>query len=157
MEWSDSKFIGAYNLKLLTNSKIKIPDEFLNIYKRRKCKIIEIIPSIDRSLILLPIEEWEKILKYIEERKRGKKYKDIFLKYPFHLLSLKSIKKSRNSEIKNGQIFIDNSLQSYTKIKRNIIMIGMLNYVEIWAKEVWEKHLKNRNIKEMMDEIDLLK
>lgn len=135
-QYYDSKFIGSYNLKLLAGSKIKIPDSFLNVYKHRQYNIIRIFPWIDNSLALFSIKEFER-------KKKLKRF----------------INKSGISKIENGKIFINNSLLSYAKIQRNIVMIGVLNYIEIWAKEVWDNYLKkqNKTIKETMDEIDLLK
>lgn len=150
MEWSDLKFIGAYNLKLLTNSTIKIPDRFLKIYKRKQCKILKIIPWDNHSLALFPIEEWE----------RKKKHEDIPREYIHMAYFIKRFFKiSRNSEIKNGQIFIDNSLQSYAKIQKNIIIIGVCDYVEVWSKKTWDKWskiYKDKTVEEMMHEIGLL-
>lgn len=41
---------------------------------------------------------------------------------------------------KQGRILIPSNLREYSKLDRDVVLIGMGDRVEIWSSEVWEKY-----------------
>lgn len=59
--------------------------------------------------------------------------------------SLRILLSSAHSlEVDNqGRYLLPQSLKSYAGIEKDIVIIGVGNRVEIWAKEVWDKYTSN--------------
>lgn len=53
-------------------------------------------------------------------------------------------------EDKQGRVTIPEELLGKVGITKNIVSIGMLNRMEIWAEEEWEKYDKSVNLKDCM-------
>ncbi len=49
-----------------------------------------------------------------------------------------------------GRILIPQSLRNHARIKREVVMIGMLTRFEIWAKEIWEEEESKRAYEEFI-------
>jgi MraZ protein len=43
-----------------------------------------------------------------------------------------------------GRILISSSHKSYASIKKDVVIIGAGNKIEIWAKEKWEDYKKKK-------------
>ncbi|MCX5715761.1 MAG: cell division/cell wall cluster transcriptional repressor MraZ, partial [Candidatus Omnitrophica bacterium] len=43
---------------------------------------------------------------------------------------------------KQGRILIPKYLKDYAGIKRDLVVIGVSNRIEIWAKETWQEYYK---------------
>jgi MraZ protein len=40
---------------------------------------------------------------------------------------------------KQNRIAVNDSLKKYAKIKTDVVLIGLENRIELWAKEIWDK------------------
>ncbi|MBP5651270.1 MAG: division/cell wall cluster transcriptional repressor MraZ [Clostridia bacterium] len=53
------------------------------------------------------------------------------------------------SEDNQGRLLLPASLKEYAKISKDIVLLGVGNRVEIWAKEKWEKYSASSNFDEL--------
>jgi MraZ protein len=44
---------------------------------------------------------------------------------------------------RQGRILVPQYLKDFAKIKRDVVIVGVSNRMEIWAKENWEEFYKN--------------
>ena len=42
-----------------------------------------------------------------------------------------------------GRVMIPEYLRNFAKMKKNVVMAGLYNRIEIWDEETWEKNKKN--------------
>lgn len=56
---------------------------------------------------------------------------------------------------KQGRILIPNHLREYAGLNRDVVVTGAPNRVEIWAREAWEKYLReaDASVEELAEQI----
>jgi MraZ protein len=50
-------------------------------------------------------------------------------------------------------------LREYARIERDVVIIGAVNRVELWAKEVWDQYnaqLSDETVEACLERVDLL-
>jgi len=91
--------------------------------------------GLDRCLFVFTEEEW---------RQQERKFKDL----PFTRQESRKFNRlyfSGACEVvcdKQGRILIPVYLKSYAEIKSDVVIIGVSDRIEIWAKEKWERFFK---------------
>jgi MraZ protein len=55
-----------------------------------------------------------------------------------------------------GRVLIPQPLRNHARIDKEVIMIGMLTRIEIWAKEVWEQEEQDRAYDEFKKSREIL-
>ncbi|MFH1075832.1 MAG: division/cell wall cluster transcriptional repressor MraZ [Pseudomonadota bacterium] len=130
--------------------RIIIPARFRDVLRTSAFEKL-MISKMDGALEAYPFEEWQKL----EERILNKAVKS------------DTIRRFRRFFIggaydcqfdKQGRILIPPPLREYAGIQKDIVLVGVLNHFEIWAKEKWhseENEFENSLIsyKQMRDEI----
>lgn len=92
--------------------------------------------GLEGCLFLYPETSWEKIITKLKVlpsigKKEVRTFERIFLSL------------ATESELDNqGRILIPQNLSKYAGIKKVIVIVGMLERIEIWAQERWEKYRK---------------
>ncbi len=58
-----------------------------------------------------------------------------------------------------GRIVMPNNLYNYGKFKKNIIFVGLYNWIEIWSEEKWAERIKylDTNSEQIAEEIEKMK
>lgn len=88
--------------------------------------------GLDGCLFLYPTDEWDKLASKIKDLPLTAISGRDFSRYLF----------SGASEIEFdslGRFVIPDHLQRYAHLNKEVVVIGVLNRVEIWSKEIWEK------------------
>ena len=141
-------FTGEYTNSLDQKNRLSVPAKFRKSLKPINDNTFVICKGFDVCLFLYPVEEW----KTVEEQ----------------LSSLSSIKGTNRNFIRNivrhanyvkydsqGRIAIPEILLDYSKINKDVSVIGMIKKIELWDPETLSK-FENKNKSFDDDDFDLL-
>jgi len=129
-------FYGEFNHSIDKKSRVIIPAKFRDFLKEYNIDKLYITRGLDKCLFLFAEDEW---------KAQESKFKSI----PFTKSEARKFNRlyfSGASQIecdKQGRILLPKYLKDFADIKRDIVVIGVSNRIEIWAKEVWSEYYKN--------------
>ena len=121
-------FMGEYNHTIDAKGRLIVPSKF----REKLGEEFVVTKGLDDCLFVYPLDEWA----HIEEAFRkvpltNKKARD-FVRFFFA--------GAASCEVdKQGRILLPPNLRSYAGLEKEIVSAGVLNRVEIWDKEKWEK------------------
>lgn len=128
-------FYGEYEHALDKKGRIIIPSKFREISKENYVEKFFLTRGLDTCIFMFPEEEWkqqEAKFKNLSFTKReARKFNRLFF--------------SGAAEItfdKQGRILVPAYLKNYAEIKKDIMVIGVSNRIEIWSKDKWEEFYK---------------
>ncbi len=125
-------FYGEYEHALDTKGRVIIPAKFREIFKEHYAERFFLTRGLDRCLFVFTEEIW---------KTQEKKFRDM----PFTKQESRKFNRlyfSGACEVvadKQGRILIPDYLKSYGEIKVNVVLIGVSDRIEIWAKEKWKE------------------
>ncbi|MDD2731638.1 MAG: division/cell wall cluster transcriptional repressor MraZ [Candidatus Pacebacteria bacterium] len=122
-------FIGEYHYTIDTKKRLSLPNKFR---KEIGAKVI-ITKGLENCLVVYPIKEWEvkseKVGNLPDSQTEARGYSRIILSGAMEI------------EIdKLGRILIPDYLKKYADLKKNIVICGLFNKLEIWDQEKWEEY-----------------
>lgn len=125
-------FYGEHEHRLDKKQRIIIPSDFREVSKENYIEKFYMTRGLDICLFMFPEEEWkaqEAKFKNLSFTKREtRKFNRLF--FSGAVLAVPD---------KQGRILIPNYLKNYAGIKKEIMIIGVSNRIEIWSKEKWEE------------------
>lgn len=124
-------FIGQYNNKMDSKGRLSMPIKFREFLGNK----FIITRGLDCCLFGYTIEEWQKIENKIKSLPVTKKNARSFQRFFF----------SGAVEVetdKQGRINIPNSLIEHANLKKECIVNGVSNRIEIWNKDIWGKQME---------------
>ncbi len=126
-------FIGEYRHTLDDKGRIAIPA------KLRYSKIGEeeywvATKGFDHCLFVYPKNEWNVIVKKLNERLTLTRKEDR------SFLRMFVSPANEQTVDKQGRIVISQSLREYARVKRDVVILGAINRIEIWSEENWNKY-----------------
>lgn len=129
-------FYGEYEHSLDTKGRVIIPAKFREIFKENYVEKFFITRGLDRCLFMFTEEEWksqeEKFRRESFTREEPRKFNRLYF--------------SGASEVicdKQGRILIPTYLKDYAEIETDVVVIGVSNRIEIWARDKWSEFFKN--------------
>lgn len=138
-------FIGEYNHIIDEKRRMSIPSKF----RKDLGTGAVITKGFENSLIIYPKKQWADISSKIGNlplsAKEGRAVARIMLGGA-----------SETAFDKLGRILIPDYLKAFASLKKNAVIIGMYNRIEVWDKEVWDKY-KIKVESELDDSIEKLK
>ncbi len=123
-------FIGEYSYTVDAKGRVVIPPVFRDNLKGR----IYLVKGFERFLSVYDEHEWD-----IQQ----KSYAGLS-EFGSNARNLKRLVFSGMSEVspdKQGRIKIAPPLMDYSCIKKDVVIVGVDNHVEIWAVEEWKRFL----------------
>lgn len=137
-------FYGEYEHAIDNKGRLIIPSRFRDSFKEYEIGKFYITRGLDKCLFMFTENEWktqESKFKAISFTKsEARKFNRLYF--------------SGASQIecdKQGRILVPKYLKDYAGIKRDVMIIGVSNRIEIWAKDAWEEYY--RNSRESFEEI----
>lgn len=128
----EEMFYGEFSHSLDKKSRLIIPAKFRETFKEHYIEKLIITRGMEKSLFVFTEDEWK-----IQEAKfqsmsftkgEARKFNRLFFGSACEL------------EIdKQGRILVPSYLKSYAEIKREVVILGLSNRIEIWAKNKWEE------------------
>lgn len=131
MESRKPLFLGQYEHGLDDKNRLFLPARF-----RHKQKGADFIMTqgLEGCLYLYPPSAWAKLAEKLEHLPLADKIEE---------RAFKRMLLSAASDVEvdgQGRILIPQSLKDYAQIKREAVVLGVLQHVEIWAKERWTQY-----------------
>ncbi len=123
-------FLGEYFHNLDENNRIVIPSKF----REHLGKEFVITFGFDKSLIIYPLAEWKKYIKFLENLSYTKKEVRSFIRLVCAKASFLSMDRSGRTKIP------DNLLQT-ADIKEDVVVTGAMDKIEIWNNKNWSKYI----------------
>ena len=127
-------FEGRYEYAIDDKSRVSVPSKFREILSVNKDMRL-ILTNLDGCIVGYPYQEWLAIKQKTANYGAIKKEARAFLRYFYSGVTECPIDKL-------GRVLIPQSLKSDANIKKNVVIIGMGNKIEIWAQERWEELVK---------------
>jgi len=109
-----------------------IPSKFREAMKDHFVERFVITRGLDKCLFLFPEDEWRTQENKFRSLSFTKQESRQFNRFYF----------SGASELtcdKQGRVLIPQYLKEFAEIKRDVILVGVSNRIEIWDKEGWKK------------------
>lgn len=114
--------------------------------------ILILTKGIDNCLWLFPPQEWAKISKSILESTS-------MFQQSGRLIQRKIIAPASELEVdKAGRVTVSPVLREYAGLKKDVVILGIRNYVEIWDEAAYEAYLDEaeKNMGSLEDQISIL-
>ena len=142
-------FRGRYEHTMTHKGRVSIPAKFREICREKYGDETFVITNFDKCLVAYPLKEWNEIERKVSELPQFKQEVISFLRY----LMGGAVDCPLDGQ---GRVLIPQSLRNHARIDKELIMIGMLTRVEIWAREVWEEEEQSRAYDEFKKSRDIL-
>lgn len=129
-------FYGEYEHTIDRKGRLIIPSKFRSALKDQHVKSLFLTRGLDGCLFLFPEAEWrlaESRFKQIPFTKgEGRKFNRLFF--------------SGAAEVTVdglGRLLVPKTLKEFAQIKQDVIVVGVSNRIEVWAKEKWHAFYEN--------------
>ena len=140
--------IGEYISKIGEKKRVSLPKKFRN----ELGEDIILTRGYENSLIIVNKGMWEKIAKdVIDGSFINKNIRDTS-----RFLIGSAVEVSLD---KLGRFIIPESLFEYASLKKEIVFLGLVNWIEIWDKEKWNERVEylDRNGDQIASEIEKMR
>lgn len=123
-------FYGEHEHTIDRKGRLVLPSRFREAFKEHYAERLYVTRGLDGCLFLFPDEEW---------RMAEQKFKAV----PFTKSEARRFNRlyfSGAGEVscdRQGRILLPQYLKDYAGIKRDVVIVGVSNRIEIWAKERW--------------------
>lgn len=133
-------FIGEYHFNIDEKGRLFLPSE----YRKDLSNEVIVNRGIEKCLYIYPLTAWDTIVQKLTTlsftKRANREFSRMFLSGAF------------KKEIDNkGRINIDNILIQYANLKKECVIIGVGERIEIWDKEEWVNYYSERQ--SVLDEI----
>ncbi len=129
-------FIGEYNYSLDDKKRLAVPVRFRNLLGKKAV----ITRGLDQCLFIFSTKEWKVLAERISELPLSQSDARSFSR----LMLGGAMEVSIDS---TGRILIPDYLKKYAGLKKKASLIGVLNRIEVWDEEAWDKY-KSKTEKE---------
>ena len=125
-------FYGEYEHTLDNKGRVIIPAKFREIFKEHYVEKFFITRGLDQCLFVFTEESWKTQEKKFREmpftKGEARKFNRLYFSGACEVLC-----------DKQGRILIPEYLKGYAEIKEQVMIIGVSDRIEVWAKEKWKE------------------
>ncbi len=119
--------MGIYQNQIDAKNRVIVPAKFRDELGLQ-CVLTR---GLDECLVLYPMSTWQEQQKQLAELPRSDARVRAFLRYTYA--------NARDVEVdKQGRILFPSDLRECAHIEKELVTIGMIDRIEIWAKDVYE-------------------
>ena len=124
-------FYGEYGHTIDRKGRLIIPAKFRQALKDHDVKLLFLTRGLDGCLFLFPESEWrlaENRFKQIPFTKaEGRKFNRLFFSGAAEVI-VDGL----------GRMLVPKTLKDFAEIKEDVVIVGVSNRMEVWAKEKWQ-------------------
>ncbi len=124
-------FIGEYKHNLDDKGRLAIPSKFRDALAEGAV----VTRGLDTSLFLFPKEEWDKLAEKLASLPLGQSNSRAFAR----LMLAGAMDVLLDTQ---GRVVLPEYLREYAGMKKNIILAGLYNRLELWDEEKWNIYKK---------------
>ncbi|MCM8770756.1 MAG: division/cell wall cluster transcriptional repressor MraZ [Candidatus Omnitrophica bacterium] len=129
-------FYGEYLHTIDRKGRIILPAKFREAAKANFIEKFFITRGLDKCLFMLSEEEWRSQEQKFKAMSFTKQQVRTFNR--FYFSGAVEISPDRQ-----GRILLPQYLKDYAGIKKDVVIVGVSNRIEIWAKDSWEQFYAN--------------
>ncbi len=137
---------GEYECKIDEKGRFSFPASLLKQLPQDMRKEFVIGKGLEKCLVIYPMNVWyeelQKIYKKNQHNPKNQAYARMFQQ------GASPVKLD-----KQKRILIPKKLAPYANIKKELVLIGMGNKIEIWDKETYEKWAEEQSLKELAESV----
>lgn len=129
-------FYGEHEHSIDNKGRLIIPSKFREVFKENYVERFFVTRGLDTCLFVFTEDEWKKQ----EGRFKSLSFTNSEARH-FNRLYF-----SGACEVtcdKQGRVIIPDYLKDFALIKRDVVIVGVSNRMEIWSKENWQHYFKN--------------
>jgi len=119
--------IGEYKHTIDNKKRLAIPSKL----RREIGTKMVITRGLDNCLFVFPLNQWNKLVEKLSQLPLGQKDSRGFVRLMLAGASEVEIDKL-------GRILIPDYLKSYGGLKKNVVIVGVYNRLEIWDEAKWK-------------------
>lgn len=120
-------FMGTYNNSIDAKNRMIVPAKMRSQFVGDKCVITM---GMERCLCIYSMEAWEKFAEKLTDLPESDLETWRFVRDAFG----NAAEYEFDSQ---GRIIIPDNLKEYAGIKKELVTMGVMTKIEVWAKEVW--------------------
>lgn len=142
-KWVIVMFMGEYHHTIDDKGRLTIPSKLR--YELGENFIVT--RGLDNCLFIYPQNEWNNIINKYKELPNTKDARN-FMRF--------FLSGAIQSEFdKQGRINISTPLINYAEIKKDCVIIGVSERLEVWSKELWQKFINDNeaNLSDIADKL----
>jgi MraZ protein len=124
-------FLGQYEHTIDEKGRLIIPAK----YRESLGEEFIITFGLDTCLFVYPLNEWKSLAEKIKSFPLGKKDARAFGR----ILFSRALNCSIDTQ---GRVSILKYLKDYAHINKEIMIIGVMDRIEIWSRDLWQKYSK---------------
>ena len=138
-------FIGEYSHAIDDKGRVAVPAKFRNMLQNGAV----VTRGLDNCLFLYAKEEWQKLAEQISASPINKANSRAFSR--FMLAGAMEAEFDRQ-----GRILLPEYLRTHAGLRKNVILAGLYNRIEIWDEGSWQKYSKvtGRNSGRIAEELE---
>jgi len=145
-------FTGEYCNSLDQKNRLIIPAKFRKALEPSNDKTFVLTKGLDDCLVLYPLLEWHKVEKQLSRLSTIKEKNRNFIRNVVRYAAY--IKYDRQ-----GRIAVPAPLIEQSKIKKDIVLIGMIKKIEIWDVDTlntvsYDNYTNSKDFEDLANEID---
>jgi len=139
---------GEYLHSLDEKNRLVLPSKFRQEIKKENIKRFYLTRGLDTCLFMLAEEDWKRLEDKFSSLSFTKQQARSFNRLYFS----GAVEVAPDSQ---GRVLIPDYLKEFAQIKRDIVIIGVSDRMEIWAKSIWTKFYETnrKNFEEMAENI----
>lgn len=129
-------FYGEYVHSIDRKGRLILPARFREVAKSNFIEKFFVTRGLDKCLFMFSEEEWrsqENKFKAISFTKQeGRTFNRLFFSGAVDVVA-----------DRQGRILIPQYLKDFAEIKKDVVLVGVANRIEIWAKDKWQDFFGN--------------
>lgn len=124
-------FIGEYHITIDDKGRFAVPVKFRGALAQGAV----VTRGLDTSLFVLPLEEWGKLADKIGSLPLGQANSRAFAR--FMLAGAMDVELDSH-----GRFVVPEYLRDFAGLKKNAVVVGIQNRLEIWDEDAWTAYAK---------------
>lgn len=140
-------FIGEYSHSIDPKKRLAVPSRFRNELKNK----VIITKGLDKCLFIYPMKVWEEIAGKLGTLPVGESTTRSFIR--------STLSGAIDAEIdKQGRILVPDYLKIYAGLRKEVVIVGVYNRLEIWDTAKWNIYKKKaeKNTDEIAEQLGKL-
>jgi MraZ protein len=122
-------FIGEYNHSVDAKNRLALPSKF----RKDLGKKVVVTRGLDKCLFVYPMKAWQELAEKLGTMPIGEASTRSFVR--LMLAGATDV----NSDAQ-GRVRIPEYLKGYANIKKDVVVAGLFNRLEIWDEKKWDKY-----------------
>ena len=129
-------FYGEFEHSIDRKGRLILPAKFREVAKNQFVEKFFVTRGLDKCLFMFAEEEW---------RSQENKFKTMsFTKQQSRIFNRLLFSGAQDVAFdKQGRILLPQYLKDFADIKKDVMIVGVSNRIEIWAKDSWNDFYKN--------------